>query len=72
MAGAQVGATFGVGGVADLMNGLDLPLAAYEGGEFSRGYLVGDQAGDARNGRSTQATACRATALSVALRMVAK
>jgi len=58
VAGAHVGGVFGVGGVADLVDGFDRPLAAYEGGRFGRGGVVGGQAGQSRDRDRGDALAC--------------
>ncbi len=46
VAGPQLGGVLGEGGVADMVQGLDLPVVADELGELGRGGLLGGQAGD--------------------------
>lgn len=46
VAGPQLGGVLGKGGVADMVQGLDLPVAADEFGELGRGGLLDGQAGD--------------------------
>jgi hypothetical protein len=45
-AGADLGGVFAVADVADVVQGLDLPVAADPGGELGGGCLVGVQADD--------------------------
>jgi len=45
-AGADLGSVFPVADVADAVQHLDLPVAAYPGGELAGGSLAGVQAGD--------------------------
>jgi hypothetical protein len=48
-AGGDLGAVFAEGHVADVVVGLDLPVAADERGQFGGGGLVGVEAGDAEH-----------------------
>jgi hypothetical protein len=50
VAGAGLGGVFAVGDVADVVECLDAPVAAYPSGEFGGGGLVGGQ--QARSGGS--------------------
>jgi len=49
-AGAYLGGVFAVGGVADVVDGFYLPVAADPSGELGRGGLAGGQAGDGVDG----------------------
>ena len=49
-AGAGLGGVFAVGDIADVVQGLDLPVAAYPSGELGGGGLGDRQAGDRVNG----------------------
>jgi hypothetical protein len=49
-AGADLGGVFAVADVAEVVQGLDLPVAAEPGGELGGGCLVGVQAGDGVDG----------------------
>jgi hypothetical protein len=49
-AGADLGGVFAVADVAEVVQGLDLPVAADPGGELGGGCLVGVQAGDRVDG----------------------
>jgi len=49
-AGADLGGVFAVADVAEVVQGLDLPVAADPGGGLGRGCLVGVQAGDRVDG----------------------
>lgn len=46
VAGPQLGGVLGEGGVAGVVQGLDLPVVAHQLGELGRGGLLGGQAGD--------------------------
>src|SRR5881394_1905411 len=50
VAGADLGAVFAVGDVADVMQGLDPPVVADPAGQFVGAGLVGVQAGDGVDG----------------------
>ncbi len=49
-AGADLGGVFAVADVAEVVQGLDLPVAADPGGELGGGCLAGVQAGDGVDG----------------------
>src|SRR5690606_21991474 len=46
IAGPELGGVLGEGGVADMVQGLDLPVVADELGELGRAGLLGGEAGD--------------------------
>jgi len=50
VAGSQLGGVFGESGVADVVQGLDLPVVTDESGELGRGGLLGGEAGDGVDG----------------------
>jgi hypothetical protein len=52
VAGPDLGGVFGVGDVADVVQGFDLPVAADPGGELGGVSLAGGQAGDGVDGDS--------------------
>ena len=50
VAGPGLGDVFAVGDIADVVQGFDVPVAAYPAGELGGGGLVGGQAGDGVDG----------------------
>jgi hypothetical protein len=54
-AGADLTVVFAVGDLTDVMQGLNLPVAPDEGGQFGGPGLVGGQAGDGVDGDGLRA-----------------